>query len=51
MAKRRPSQASGMAPGPTKNTARRTKKPRAVKIVQSAADRTMDAISKLNPFD
>ena len=46
-----PSQASGQAPKPTKNTARKAKKPKIVKVAQNAADRVVGAIESLNPFD
>lgn len=47
MPPKKPSQASGQAPAPSKNQRRKPKKPKVV----SAVERTMDAIGKLNPFD
>ncbi len=42
-----PSQASGQAPAPSKNTKRKAKKPKVVK----AANAVVKAIESLNPFD
>ena len=39
----------GQTPAPTKKQVKGAKKKKP--LYQSAADRTMDAISKLNPFD
>lgn len=45
--KRPPSQASGLAPAPSKATKRQPKKPKVV----SAVERTVKFIESLNPFD
>lgn len=50
-----PSQISGQAPKPSKNVARRAKKPKAVRAAEAAANAAKNAanaaIDKLNPFD
>ena len=46
-----PSQASGQAPKPTKNTARKAKKPKIVKAAEGVGKRVVGAIESLNPFD
>lgn len=46
MAKKK-SQASGQAPGPSRNQSRKPKKPRVVEV----GERVVKAIESLNPFD
>lgn len=49
--RKRPSQASGQAPGPSKNQRRKPRKPLVVTAAQKAAQEARDAASWLNPFD